>query len=87
VGGRAASLVSAASVATAAENDCPHLALLGAGWQPDTQRRGRGIAIGRQAAAFGDIVAALPPPATSRGPSAAGNAVFKSGARVVKVLR
>ncbi|WP_161604276.1 Gfo/Idh/MocA family protein [Roseiconus nitratireducens] len=37
------------------KNDRPTVALIGAGWQSDTKRRGRGIAIGQQATAFADL--------------------------------
>jgi predicted dehydrogenase len=43
------------STALAAKNDRPVFGLIGAGWQPQTRRRGRGIAIGKQAAPFGEI--------------------------------
>ncbi|MCC9603628.1 Gfo/Idh/MocA family oxidoreductase [Stieleria sp. JC731] len=39
----------------AAKNDRPILGLIGAGYQPETKRRGRGIAIGLAAAKLGDI--------------------------------
>lgn len=38
-------------------NDRPVFGLIGAGYQPDTRRVGRGVAIGRQAAAVGDVTA------------------------------
>ncbi|QEF98981.1 Inositol 2-dehydrogenase [Stieleria maiorica] len=41
--------------ATAAKNDRPTVGLIGAGWQPETKRQGRGIAIGSQAARLADI--------------------------------
>lgn len=41
--------------AFAAKNDRPTFGLIGAGWQPDTKRQGRGIAIGSQAAKFADV--------------------------------
>lgn len=38
-------------------NDRLQFGLIGAGWRPDIKRNGRGIAIGRQAAKLGDVVA------------------------------
>ncbi len=38
------------------KNDRPQVALIGAGWQPQTKRQGRGITIGKQATAFCDVV-------------------------------
>ncbi|MEM9585806.1 MAG: Gfo/Idh/MocA family oxidoreductase, partial [Planctomycetota bacterium] len=58
---RSTTAVAATSVAYHArgqdleKNDRPVLGLIGAGYQPDTKRQGRGIAIGRQAAKLGDI--------------------------------
>lgn len=42
-------------LAFAAKNDRPTFGLIGAGWQPDTRRQGRGIAIGGQATKFADV--------------------------------
>lgn len=42
-------------LAIAQKNDRPTFGLIGAGWQPDTKRRGRGIAIGGQATNFADV--------------------------------
>lgn len=39
------------------KNDRPLVALIGAGWQPDKRRRGRGLEIGKQALAHADLVA------------------------------
>ncbi|TWT93024.1 Gfo/Idh/MocA family protein [Neorhodopirellula pilleata] len=39
------------------KNDRPKVALIGAGWQPDKRRRGRGLEIGKQATAHADLVA------------------------------
>ena len=52
----ATSLAYGKQHAIAAKNDRPAVGLIGAGWQPDTKRRGRGQAIGQQATAFGDVV-------------------------------
>lgn len=38
-------------------NARPQVAVLGAGWRPDIKRVGRGVAIGRQAAKYSDVVA------------------------------
>jgi predicted dehydrogenase len=56
----AATTVAATSVdyshaETTSKNERPVLGLIGAGWQPDTRRRGRGIAIGQQAAKLAEI--------------------------------
>lgn len=37
------------------KNDRPRFGLIGAGWQPDWKRQGRGIAIARQAQQLGDV--------------------------------
>ncbi|MDV6029547.1 MAG: Gfo/Idh/MocA family oxidoreductase [Phycisphaera sp. RhM] len=58
---RCASGIAATTVAyqsgttIAAKNDRPVFGLIGAGWQPETKRQGRGIAIGTQAASLADI--------------------------------
>lgn len=46
---------SLAYVSAGSKNDRPVLGLIGAGFQPTTKRQGRGIAIGKQAAQFGDL--------------------------------
>ena len=48
---------SAGATTSGSKNDRPHVAAIGTGWQPDTQRIGRGIEIARQASTFGDVVA------------------------------
>ncbi|MCO8120616.1 Gfo/Idh/MocA family oxidoreductase [Stieleria sp. TO1_6] len=53
--GAAATVACSATNLIAAKNDRPTLGLIGAGWQPDTRRQGRGIAIGRQAAELTDV--------------------------------
>ena len=58
---RSASAVAATAAgyssqsAIASKNDRPTFGLIGAGWQPQTKRQGRGIAIGSQAAELGDV--------------------------------
>jgi predicted dehydrogenase len=52
----ATGLVDQCGRAFAATNDRPAVGLIGAGWQPETKRRGRGIALGRQAATQADVV-------------------------------
>lgn len=52
----ATSLCYTGGQAVAEKNDRPTVGLIGAGWQPETKRRGRGIAIGSQATAFADVV-------------------------------
>src|SRR6056297_3383360 len=42
---------------SAAKNDRPQFGLIGAGYQPDIKRRGRGFAIGKQALDHADLVA------------------------------
>lgn len=39
------------------KNDRPAVALIGAGWQPETRRQGRGLAIGRNVIPHADLVA------------------------------
>ena len=51
----ASSLAYASHSAYSAKNDRPTFGLIGAGWVPSTKRKGRGIAIGAQAAKLGDI--------------------------------
>jgi predicted dehydrogenase len=53
-GASGALLYSSESV-IAAKNDRPTFGLIGAGWQPETKRQGRGIAIGRQAVELADV--------------------------------